>query len=30
MYAMREATAAFKRAPVLTGLSSAMVGLALA
>ena len=29
MYAMREATAAFKRAPVLTGLSSAMVGLAL-
>ena len=29
MYALREATAAFKRAPVLTGLSSAMVGLAL-
>lgn len=29
MYAMREALAAFKRAPVLTGLSSAMVGLAL-
>lgn len=29
MYAFREATAAFKRAPVLTGLSSAMVGLAL-
>lgn len=29
MYAMREATAAFRRAPVLTGLSSAMVGLAL-
>ncbi len=29
MYAMREAVAAFKRAPVLTGLSSAMVGLAL-
>jgi cell division transport system permease protein len=29
MYAMREAMAAFRRAPVLTGLSSAMVGLAL-
>lgn len=29
MYAFREAVAAFKRAPVLTGLSSAMVGLAL-
>ncbi len=29
MYAIREAVAAFKRAPVLTGLSSAMVGLAL-
>lgn len=29
MYAMREAVAAFKRAPVLTGLASAMVGLAL-
>lgn len=29
MYATREAIAAFKRAPVLTGLSSAMVGLAL-
>lgn len=29
MYAFREATAAFRRAPVLTGLSSAMVGLAL-
>jgi cell division transport system permease protein len=29
MYAFREAAAAFKRAPVLTGLSSAMVGLAL-
>jgi cell division transport system permease protein len=29
MYALREAVAAFKRAPVLTGLSSAMVGLAL-
>jgi cell division transport system permease protein len=29
MHALREATAAFKRAPVLTGLSSAMVGLAL-
>ncbi len=29
MYALREAMAAFKRAPVLTGLSSAMVGLAL-
>ncbi|MDX1493767.1 MAG: permease-like cell division protein FtsX [Longimicrobiales bacterium] len=29
MYAFREALAAFKRAPVLTGLSSAMVGLAL-
>lgn len=29
MYAMREAAAAFRRAPVLTGLSSAMVGLAL-
>ncbi|MDX1648098.1 MAG: permease-like cell division protein FtsX [Longimicrobiales bacterium] len=29
MYALREALAAFKRAPVLTGLSSAMVGLAL-
>lgn len=29
MYAMREAVAAFRRAPVLTGLSSAMVGLAL-
>jgi cell division transport system permease protein len=29
MYAFREATAAFQRAPVLTGLSSAMVGLAL-
>lgn len=29
MYALREAAAAFKRAPVLTGLSSAMVGLAL-
>jgi cell division transport system permease protein len=29
MYAMREATAAFRRAPVLTGLSSAMVALAL-
>lgn len=28
-YAVREAIAAFKRAPVLTGLSSAMVGLAL-
>lgn len=29
MYAFREALAAFRRAPVLTGLSSAMVGLAL-
>jgi cell division transport system permease protein len=29
VYALREATAAFKRAPVLTGLASAMVGLAL-
>ncbi len=29
MYAIREAAAAFRRAPVLTGLSSAMVGLAL-
>jgi cell division transport system permease protein len=29
MYAVREAAAAFRRAPVLTGLSSAMVGLAL-
>ncbi len=29
MYAIREAFAAFRRAPVLTGLSSAMVGLAL-
>lgn len=29
MYAVREAVAAFQRAPVLTGLSSAMVGLAL-
>lgn len=29
MYAFREAIAGFKRAPVLTGLSSAMVGLAL-
>lgn len=29
MYAFREAVAAFKRAPVLTGLSSGMVGLAL-
>lgn len=29
MYALREALAAFRRAPVLTGLSSAMVGLAL-
>jgi len=29
MYAMREAVAAFRRAPVLTGLSSAMVALAL-
>ena len=29
MYAIREALAAFKRAPVLTGLSAAMVGLAL-
>ncbi len=29
MYALREATAAFRRAPVLTGLSSTMVGLAL-
>jgi cell division transport system permease protein len=29
MYALREAIAAFRRAPVLTGLSSAMVGLAL-
>lgn len=29
MYATREAIAAFKRTPVLTGLSSAMVGLAL-
>ena len=29
MYAMREALAAFRRAPVLTGLSSGMVGLAL-
>ena len=29
MYAFREATAAFRRAPVLTGLSAAMVGLAL-
>jgi cell division transport system permease protein len=29
VYALREAFAAFKRAPVLTGLSSAMVGLAL-
>lgn len=29
MYALREAVAAFKRAPVLTGLSSTMVGLAL-
>lgn len=30
MYAVREALAAFRRAPVLTGLSSAMVGMALA
>jgi cell division transport system permease protein len=29
VYALREATAAFRRAPVLTGLASAMVGLAL-
>jgi len=29
VYAFREATAAFRRAPVLTGLSAAMVGLAL-
>ena len=29
MYAIREAASAFRRAPVLTGLSSAMVGLAL-
>lgn len=29
MYALQEAIAAFRRAPVLTGLSSAMVGLAL-
>ena len=29
MYAMREALAAFRRAPLLTGLSAAMVGLAL-
>lgn len=29
MYALREALAAFRRAPLLTGLSSAMVGLAL-
>lgn len=29
MYALREALAAFQRAPLLTGLSSAMVGLAL-
>lgn len=29
MYAFREAVAAFRRAPVLTGLSAAMVGLAL-
>jgi len=29
MYALREAVAAFQRAPVLTGLSAAMVGLAL-
>jgi len=29
MYAIREALAAFRRAPVLTGLASAMVGLAL-
>jgi len=29
VYALREATAAFRRAPVLTGLSSTMVGLAL-
>ena len=29
MYALREALSAFKRAPVLTGLSAAMVGLAL-
>lgn len=29
MYALREAAAAFRRAPVLTGLSAAMVGLAL-
>lgn len=29
MYALREATAAFRRAPLLTGLSAAMVGLAL-
>lgn len=29
MYALREAVAAFRRAPVLTGLSSGMVGLAL-
>lgn len=29
MYAVREALAAFRRAPVLTGLSAAMVGLAL-
>ncbi len=29
MYALREALAAFRRAPVLTGLSAAMVGLAL-
>lgn len=29
MYALREALAAFKRAPLLTGLSAAMVGLAL-
>jgi hypothetical protein len=29
MYALREALNAFRRAPMLTGLSSAMVGLAL-
>jgi cell division transport system permease protein len=29
MYAMREAVAAFRRTPVLTGLSSAMIGLAI-
>ena len=29
MYALREAVAAFRRAPLLTGLSSTMVGLAL-